>query len=69
MNTAAIARRLEVAPKTVSNHVSNILVKLQVADRTQAAVLARDSGLGRPQPRIAQVDVDGTPGQRGPEPS
>ena len=34
------------APKTVSNHVSNILIKLQVVDRTQAAVLARDAGLG-----------------------
>ena len=44
--TRTIADRLELAPKTVSNHVSNILVKLQVADRTQAAVLARDAGLG-----------------------
>ena len=45
--TAAIARRLEVTGKTVSNHVSNILTKLQVADRTQAAMLAREAGLGR----------------------
>ncbi len=45
--TAAIARALEVAPKTVSNHVSNILTKLRAADRTQAAMLARDAGLGR----------------------
>ena len=44
--TAAIARRLDVAPKTVSNHVSTILMKLQVADRTQAALLARQAGLG-----------------------
>ena len=47
MPTASIASRLEVTPKTVSNHVSNILVKLQVTDRTQAAVTARDAGLGR----------------------
>ncbi len=53
MSTAAIARRLDVAPKTVSNHISNILVKLQVADRTQAAVLARESGLGRDAPPTA----------------
>jgi DNA-binding NarL/FixJ family response regulator len=46
--TAAIAARLDVAPKTVSNHISNILTKLQLADRTQAAVVARDAGLGRP---------------------
>jgi DNA-binding NarL/FixJ family response regulator len=44
--TAGIARRLAVSPKTVANHVSNILVKLQVSDRTQAALLARDAGLG-----------------------
>lgn len=47
MPTARIAARLEVTPKTVSNHVSNILVKLQLADRTEAAVAARDAGLGR----------------------
>ncbi len=46
MNTAAIARQLHVTPKTVSNHVSNILVKLQATDRTQAAVIAREAGLG-----------------------
>ena len=45
--TAAIARRLDVTPKTISNHVSNILTKLQVTDRTQAAMLAREAGLGR----------------------
>ena len=45
--TALIARRLDVTPKTVSNHVSNILTKLQVADRTQAAMLAREAGLGQ----------------------
>jgi len=49
MSTAGIARRLAVSPKTVSNHVSNILVKLQVADRTQAAMRAREAGLGLPQ--------------------
>ncbi len=44
--TAEIARRLDVTSKTVSNHVSNILTKLQVADRTQAAFVARQAGLG-----------------------
>ena len=47
--TAAIARKLDVSSKTVSNHVSNILAKLQVADRTQAAIKAREAGLGRAQ--------------------
>jgi len=43
--TSVIAARLDVTPKTVSNNVSNILVKLHVADRTQAAIVARDAGL------------------------
>jgi DNA-binding NarL/FixJ family response regulator len=46
-STATIASRLGVSPKTVSNHVSNVLAKLQVDDRTQAAILAREAGLGR----------------------
>jgi DNA-binding NarL/FixJ family response regulator len=42
----AIAKRLYLSPKTIRNHVSNIIVKLQVADRTAAIIRARDSGLG-----------------------
>lgn len=42
-----IAGRLDITPKTVGNHVSNILAKLQVADRTQAALKARAAGMGR----------------------
>jgi DNA-binding NarL/FixJ family response regulator len=41
-----IARRLFLSPKTVRNHVSNIFTKLQVADRAQAIIKARDAGLG-----------------------
>jgi DNA-binding NarL/FixJ family response regulator len=41
-----IARMLYLSPKTVRNHVSNILHKLQVADRTQAIIRAREAGLG-----------------------
>jgi DNA-binding NarL/FixJ family response regulator len=43
---AAIAARLYLSPKTVRNHVSNIFMKLHVADRAQAIVLAREAGLG-----------------------
>jgi DNA-binding NarL/FixJ family response regulator len=43
---AEIADSLTLSPKTVRNHVSNILTKLQVADRTQAALRAREAGLG-----------------------
>lgn len=41
-----IARRLGITGKTVSNHISNIYNKLQVADRTQAIFKAREAGLG-----------------------
>jgi DNA-binding NarL/FixJ family response regulator len=41
-----IASRLFLSPKTVSNHISSIFTKLQVADRAQAIVRARDAGLG-----------------------
>src|SRR5919112_2672821 len=42
-----IAGQLFVSLKTVRNHVSNILVKLQVADRAQAVIRARDAGIGQ----------------------
>ncbi|HKH12120.1 MAG TPA: response regulator transcription factor [Rubrobacter sp.] len=41
-----IAKRLYLSPKTVRNHVSTILHKLQVADRAQAILRAREAGLG-----------------------
>jgi DNA-binding NarL/FixJ family response regulator len=41
-----IAKRLHLSPKTIRNHVSNIFTKLQVADRAQAIVRAREAGLG-----------------------
>jgi DNA-binding NarL/FixJ family response regulator len=40
-----IAGKLFLAEGTVKNHVTNILGKLQVRDRTQAAIKAKDSGL------------------------
>lgn len=45
-SNAAISERLTITVKTVRNHVSNIYSKLQVADRAQAAIRAREAGLG-----------------------
>jgi DNA-binding NarL/FixJ family response regulator len=46
-NNSEIAAWLSLSAKTVSNYVSNILNKLQVTDRTEAIIRARDAGLGR----------------------
>jgi len=43
----AIARQLRLAPKTVRNHVSNVIGKLQAADRGEAVVRARQQGFGQ----------------------
>ena len=46
-SNAQIAAALHLSPKTVRNNVSNVLAKLQVTDRAQAIVRAREAGLGR----------------------
>jgi DNA-binding NarL/FixJ family response regulator len=43
----AIASRLYLSPKTVRNYVSTIFTKLDVADRSQAIIRAREAGLGQ----------------------
>lgn len=45
MTNAAIADRLSLSPKTVRNQVSLIFSKLQVTDRTEAIIKAREAGL------------------------
>jgi DNA-binding NarL/FixJ family response regulator len=47
----ATARQLYLSGKTVRNHVSNIFSKLQLADRAEAIVRAREAGLGSELPR------------------
>ena len=42
----AIASHLYLSPKTVRNYVSSIFTKLEVSDRSQAIVQAREAGLG-----------------------
>ena len=44
-DNAQIAAELVISPKTVKNHISNILMKLQIQNRIQAAVYAVRSGI------------------------
>jgi DNA-binding NarL/FixJ family response regulator len=44
---ATIAKQLVISGKTVSNHISAIFAKLQVADRAEAIIRARHAGLGQ----------------------
>jgi DNA-binding NarL/FixJ family response regulator len=44
-DNAQIAKELVISPKTVKNHISNILMKLQIENRIQAAVYAVRSGI------------------------
>lgn len=47
LDNTAISRRLLLSPKTVRNHVANVLTKLAVRDRSAAIVRAREEGLGQ----------------------
>ncbi len=48
---AEIARELYLSPKTVRNHVFNVLTTLQLADRAQVVVRANEAGFGREESR------------------
>ena len=50
LTNVEIGQVLFLSPKTVANNVSTILAKLNLSERGQAIVLARDAGLGRPVP-------------------
>jgi DNA-binding NarL/FixJ family response regulator len=47
LTNTQIGQQMFLSAKTVANNVSNILAKLQLAERGQAIVAARDAGLGR----------------------
>jgi DNA-binding NarL/FixJ family response regulator len=46
LDNTSISRRLALSPKTIRNHLSSVFTKLQVVDRSQAIVRAREAGLG-----------------------
>ncbi len=46
-NNAEIAQELGLSPKTVSNNISNVLVKLHAADRAKLMLMALEAGLGQ----------------------
>ncbi len=45
LNNQEISKKFVLSPKTVRNHITSIFSKLQVADRAQAIVRAREAGL------------------------
>ena len=47
LDNSEIARRLVISPRTVRNHITSIFGKLEVANRAQAIVRAREAGMGR----------------------
>jgi DNA-binding NarL/FixJ family response regulator len=59
-SNADITGQLVLSPKTVRNHVSNIFSKLQVRDRAEAIVRAREAGLG------GSAQAEGNDARRGP---
>lgn len=56
----AIGAELHLAPKTISNHLTAVFAKLQVASREEAIVLARERGLGL----SGKGDGGGSPGEK-----
>jgi len=58
LSNSAIADRLGLSLKTVNNNTSSIFTKLNVGTRTEAAILARDRGLTRPDQRSTERTAD-----------
>ena len=50
LDNAQIAARLELSEKTVRNNITHIFDKIEVENRSQAIVLAREAGLGAARP-------------------
>ena len=46
-NNAEIAQTLNLSPKTISNNISNVLLKLQATDRARLMLMALEAGMGK----------------------
>jgi DNA-binding NarL/FixJ family response regulator len=46
-DNAQIAAQMQLSDKTVRNHITSVFAKLEVENRAQAIVQARDAGFGR----------------------
>jgi len=55
-NNQQIAREMVLSEKTVKNHVSHVLRKLELKDRTQVAILAWKTGMARLSPEAVRLD-------------
>jgi DNA-binding NarL/FixJ family response regulator len=61
LNNGEVAGRMVLSEKTVKNHVSHILKKLDVRDRTQAAIMAWKVGFAQISPDVLEEALWGTP--------
>jgi DNA-binding NarL/FixJ family response regulator len=61
LNNNEVAARMVLSEKTVKNHVSHILKKLDIRDRTQAAIMAWKVGFAQISPDTLEQVVWGTP--------
>lgn len=58
LNNVEISEKMVLSDKTVKNHLSHVMRKLGIQDRTQAAILAWKMGLAKVDPAIFQESDD-----------
>jgi DNA-binding NarL/FixJ family response regulator len=46
-SNSEIARTLNLSPKTISNNISNVLLKVQATDRAKLMLMALEAGMGK----------------------
>jgi DNA-binding NarL/FixJ family response regulator len=63
LSNSEVARRMVLSEKTVKNHVSHVLKKLDIRDRTQAAILAWRVGFAQINPDALEQVIWGEPSE------